>query len=116
MGKFILIDLKKRGEHAELKKLGPNLLSSMDVWIANYQDGTPTAEECTTMEEAKIVELTEEYDTKAEKLWRVKEEVPEARAQFVKYLGWKRGKLFLKFGATIELLKDQAVETLVRDH
>lgn len=112
MGKFILIDLKKRGEHSELKKLGPTLLNKMDVWIAEYQDGTPTAEECTTVENAKIQELMDEYDVESEKLGRVKEEVPEARAQFVKYLNWKRGKLFLKFGATIQALEEQAVTTL----
>jgi len=114
MGKFILIDFKKKGEHSDLKKLGPDLLKKMDVWIAKYQDGTPTAEECASMEEAKIVELTQEYDTEAEKLKRVKDEVPEKRAHFVKYLGWKRGKLFLKFGATVEALKEQAVEILQR--
>jgi len=111
---FILIDFKKRDEHSRLKKLGPSLLKKMDVWIANYHDGTPTAEECTTMEEAKIVELTTEYDTVSQQLLRVKEEIPNEREQFVKYLGWKRGKLFLKFGATIEALKEQAVETLQR--
>lgn len=95
-----------------MKKLSKELLSQMDVWIANYQDETPTAEECTVVEEAKIVELTTEYDTVAGTLWRVKEEVPKEREQFVKYLGWKRGKLFLKFGATIQALKDQAIETL----
>jgi hypothetical protein len=114
MGKFILIDFKKKGEHSDLKKLGPDLLKKMDVWIANYQDGTPTEEECATMEQATIVELTKEYDTEAEKLKRVKDEVPEARAHFVKYLGWKRGLLFLKFGATVKALKEQAVETLQR--
>lgn len=109
---IILIDLKKRGERSRLKKLGPSLLQKMDVWIANYDDGTPTAEECTEVEEAKIVELTEEYDTVSRQLWRVKDEIPQEREQFVKHLGWKRGKLFLKFGATIESLKEQAVETL----
>ena len=84
----------------------------MDIWIAQYDDGTPTAEECTQIEEAKIAELTTEYDTVSQQLWRVKDEIPQEREQFVKYLGWKRGKLFLKFGATIEALKEQAVKTL----
>ena len=114
MGKFILIDFKKRGEHSDLKKLGPDLLKKMDVWIANYREGTPTEVECATMEQVTIVELIQEYDTAAEKLKRVKDEVPEARAHFVKHLGWRRGLLYLNFGATVEVFKEMAVATLQR--
>lgn len=112
MGKFILIDFKKMDEHKRLKKLGPALLSKMNRWIARYEDGTPTEEECTTMEAEKIAELTQEFDTEAEKLWRVKKEVPKERSQFVRSLQKKEGKLFKKFTNAVEALKEQAADLL----
>lgn len=66
------------------------------------------------MEEAKITELTNEYNAEVETLQRVKDDVPEERRQFIMLLGSKRGKLFRKFHDAIGALKMQAVDTLKR--
>lgn len=111
---FILIDFKKREERKQLKKLGPSLLQKMDRWIASCTDSTPTEDECKKMEEEQIKGLIDQYDKEAAKLKRVSDEVPAEREEFVQFLGWKRGKLYMKFSDAIGALKQQAEDTLKR--
>ena len=109
---FILIDFKKRDERKRLHRLTPDLLKKMDRWISSCTDSTPSEEECKALEEAQIAKLTEEFDKEAARLKRVKDEVPKEREEFVQFLGWKRGKLYLKFSDAIGALKQQAQDTL----
>ena len=73
-------------------------------------------EECTALEEAKFSELIEKFDEKVEPLWRVKDEVPKVRDDFLKDLNARRGDLFLSFSDQVGALRKKARDILVRCH
>ena len=112
---FVLIDFKKKEERAQLQKLGPDLVKKFDSWINDHKndDATPpNEEEAKALEDAKVKELMVEFDTEAEKLWRVKEEHSKKRDQLMFVLDNRKGRLFRKYADTVGALKNQATDTM----
>jgi hypothetical protein len=116
MGKFILIDFRKREEIASLQKLVPQICVKMDQWIKNYDcgvDGTPpNADEAAKLEDEQMATLLSEFDESAGKLSRAKDKVPDRRALLERNLNRRKGNLFIKYSFQVEDLQNQAASTM----
>jgi hypothetical protein len=116
MGKFILVDFRKREEAAALQKMVPELCLKMDKWIQNYtnEDRTPpNEEEAGVLEMEQISRILEEFDEGALNCKRVQDKWPERRSLLEKNLSRRKGKLFAKFSEQVEALQDQAATTMM---
>mmetsp|Transcript_17587 Transcript_17587/g.26066 ORF Transcript_17587/g.26066 Transcript_17587/m.26066 type:complete len:272 (-) Transcript_17587:65-880(-) len=116
MGRFVLIDFKKRAEQKRLRLLVSDTEKKLDMFIKAYpNDGTPpTEDECTKLTDDQVTTLLEAFDTEAgkSKLPRIQDEVPKKRATLVKRLSYRKGKLYSRFSKAVEALTDQAASIM----
>jgi len=109
---WVIIDFKKIEDKRTLGMLPSNYAHKMDKWIKSVTDETPTEEECAELEQAKIDELLEAFDRQTEKMFRVQDQVPDARAELERHLVRRRGKLLRRFAGEIGELKDLAADCI----
>jgi hypothetical protein len=111
---FILIDLKKRKESKQLRKLSRETIEIFDKWVADYpNDGTPpNEEECLELSRTKSDELYDRFCVEAMKLWRVKDAAEEEKKSVRMRLILKNRKLFQRFSQAVEALQDEAAEIM----
>jgi len=109
---IVLIDFKKMEDSGNLGRLPSNYAHTFDKWVKSITDETPTKEECTELEQAKIDELLEAFDAETSEMSRVQDEVPDARVELVTHLERRRGKLFNKFSDEIGALTDLAADCI----
>jgi len=114
MGKFILIDFKKREDKKTIANLVPEKAKNYYSFIKNYSpEGLPpNEEECAAIEEEQISLTLSEFDEVAGHLWRVKDEVPNRRHRLVSILESRRGKLWARFSESVSELQDLADLTM----
>jgi hypothetical protein len=114
MGRFILIDFKKKEEQSQLRSLAGEYGRQFDDWVARFHDdGTPpNQEQCAQLEADKIASLLEDFDTQAGKLKRVQDEVLQRKSVLVTNLDRRQGRLFTRFSFTVQALQEQAAATM----
>jgi len=109
---IVLIDFKKMEDSKNLGRLPSNYAHAYDRWVKTVYDETPTLEECSQLEEDKMNELVKAFDDEASKMFRVQDEVPDARAELLTHLKRRRGKLYKRFSGEVEALTDLAADCL----
>jgi hypothetical protein len=114
MGRFILIDFKKKAEQKELRQLAGEYGRTFDDWVARFaNDGTPPNEEqCATLEADKITSLLQDFDQQAAALKRVQDEVPNRKNVLVSNLDRRKGRLYTRFCFHVQALQEQAASTM----
>mmetsp|Transcript_3405 Transcript_3405/g.4968 ORF Transcript_3405/g.4968 Transcript_3405/m.4968 type:complete len:275 (+) Transcript_3405:69-893(+) len=111
MGKFILIDLKKRDEKKKLRELCHEIVKDFSEWVRNYEvdDNTPpNEEECAALEEAKFEELKAAFQEQAQHLRRITTLVEMKTLDTYAALDMRRGYLYRRFADDVEELEEQA--------
>jgi hypothetical protein len=114
MGKFILVDFRKREEIAALQSLVPEICLKMDHWIKEYEnDGTPpNEEEAALLEVEQVCKLLDEFDERAKQLGRAREKIPERRGLLERNLNRRKGNLFAKYSDHVSALQDEAAAVM----
>lgn len=114
MGRFILIDFKKKEEQSKLRNLPGEYGRQFDDWVACFaNDGTPpNQEECATLEAEKMADLMKDFDTAAGKLGRIQDEVPARKKVLESNLDRRRGRLYTRFSFHVQALQEQAAVTM----
>jgi hypothetical protein len=114
MGRFILIDFKKKEEQNKLRQLAGEYGRTFDDWVAKFHDdGTPpNQEQCATLEAEKITSLLQDFDNQAKQLKRVQDEVPQRKHVLQANLDRRKGRLFTRFSKTVLALQEQAASTM----
>mmetsp|Transcript_19897 Transcript_19897/g.24561 ORF Transcript_19897/g.24561 Transcript_19897/m.24561 type:complete len:276 (+) Transcript_19897:139-966(+) len=114
-------DLFKGGKYKEdtkkLSLLVKTLTKDMDKWIKGFEnDGTPPNEEQgKELEDAKIAEFEEEYDSQAIFAVEGKDEnnlIPEYKEKLQENLEEMRGDLYRRFSGAVDSLERSAAKVL----
>jgi len=109
---IVLIDFKKMADSETLGRLPSKYAHEYDKWVKSVADETPTEEECTQKEQEKMDELEKAFDAEAGAMFRVQDEVPDAKEELLTHLKRRRGKLYKKFSSQVEALGDQAADCI----